>query len=507
MHPAPASNPLRALSYRTPDSNPRSAPNSLIRALLLFLSVFALAVAPAAAQQSFSYSDRGQMQVGIAFANYRTPLTPASNGMFYSISTGFGSNGSGYVYMVDTNGNSTDILDFDSSDATAGIALPIGNLIQGPDGFLYGATLVGGQYNWGVFYKIWVDGSNFTVLHSFDGQSDGGAPIDGITLASDGNFYAVGNSVYYSDDSASSTNHPYHSAGQEALLTQQKKGSPHQFLRGLPLHRSTAIRSASRSITPTPNGPGPSGCSDYPHSAFYQLTTSGDMTEIYCEATSNGLHSVTGPLVEINPLQFLDMTSWSDTLAAPAMFSHQRRRRSGFPRPIPLAITRLAASPPARMATSTSRTCLQIDAIDGCTNNNVSGVLQAYQSEVLVFTPTQTSCTSANNMLRGLFLATDGGLYGASPSEQLMATAASFASTPANHPSTILTSSSQVPESAPSSDPRPGCGRQLLRRHLGHQPEQPLRSKRLLLRSTPIPTCPRRSYSPPATPPPRLCSR
>jgi hypothetical protein len=414
MYPTPSSNPLHALAYRGHGSN-GPGPNRLIRALLLFLSVFALAVAPAPAQ-SFSYSDLGQMQVGVAPANYVTPLTPASNGMFYSISTGYGSTGDGYIYMVDTFGNSTDILDFAASDATAGVAIPIGNLIQGPDGFLYGTTLLGGQYNWGVFYKVWVDGSNFQVLYSFDGETDGGAPIDGITLASDGNFYAIGNSVYYSD-STSSTNHPYHSAAS-SLLTPQKKGSPHQFLRGLPLHRSSAI--AARSKSHAHPDEGPSGCSDFPYSSFYQLTTSGNMTELYCEAESNGLREVTGPLVETSPLQFYDMTSWSNTFSAPAIFTI-----SGGEGPEFLSATPSGDYPGGGLTAGTdgnfymTYNAYKNVESSGCDNNNVVGVLQAAFSEGIIFTANQADCSAANTILPGLFLATDGGLYGASESSNV----------------------------------------------------------------------------------------
>ena len=66
---------------------------------------------------------------------------------------------------------------------------PIGALIQGTDGNVYGVTLTGGASGLGTIYRI--DGlGGFTLLHSFDG-SDGANPKSGLLQASDGNFYGT----------------------------------------------------------------------------------------------------------------------------------------------------------------------------------------------------------------------------------------------------------------------------------------------------------------------------
>jgi uncharacterized repeat protein (TIGR03803 family) len=65
---------------------------------------------------------------------------------------------------------------------------PIGALIQGTDGSVYGVTQLGGASGKGTIYRI--DAGGFTPLHSFDG-SDGASPKSGLIQALDGNFYGT----------------------------------------------------------------------------------------------------------------------------------------------------------------------------------------------------------------------------------------------------------------------------------------------------------------------------
>jgi uncharacterized repeat protein (TIGR03803 family) len=69
---------------------------------------------------------------------------------------------------------------------------PEGPLIQGNDGALYGLTYDGGNViaASGTIFKINCDGSNFTVLHTFDALSQGGRnPRGGLLQATDGALY------------------------------------------------------------------------------------------------------------------------------------------------------------------------------------------------------------------------------------------------------------------------------------------------------------------------------
>lgn len=75
--------------------------------------------------------------------------------------------------------------------------LPMGRLIFGSDGNLYGTTnqggLVANRYNSGTIFKISRNGT-YKILHMFSGNSgtgDGANPTAGLIQASDGNFYGT----------------------------------------------------------------------------------------------------------------------------------------------------------------------------------------------------------------------------------------------------------------------------------------------------------------------------
>jgi len=66
---------------------------------------------------------------------------------------------------------------------------PTGGLVQGVDGNFYGTTVSGGTGGVGTVFKIGA-GGNLTSLHSFNG-SDGLDPFAGLVLGIDGNFYGT----------------------------------------------------------------------------------------------------------------------------------------------------------------------------------------------------------------------------------------------------------------------------------------------------------------------------
>jgi uncharacterized repeat protein (TIGR03803 family) len=64
-------------------------------------------------------------------------------------------------------------------------------LTAAPDGTLFGATSAGGQYRYGVLFKVKPDGSNYTILHQFLGnQSDGSHPTS-LLVGPDGAVYGA----------------------------------------------------------------------------------------------------------------------------------------------------------------------------------------------------------------------------------------------------------------------------------------------------------------------------
>jgi uncharacterized repeat protein (TIGR03803 family) len=73
---------------------------------------------------------------------------------------------------------------------TADGANPAGALIADGSGNIYGTTSVGGAFNQGAVFE-WAAGGPETVLYSFTGGPDGGAPEAGLTLGPGGVLYGT----------------------------------------------------------------------------------------------------------------------------------------------------------------------------------------------------------------------------------------------------------------------------------------------------------------------------
>jgi hypothetical protein len=80
-------------------------------------------------------------------------------------------------------------------------------LVFGSDGYLYGTTTLGGNIlqppyysaysNYGTLFKILPTGLGYNLLHSFQINSDGNAPMAGLTFdAADGRFYSMTQGPY-----------------------------------------------------------------------------------------------------------------------------------------------------------------------------------------------------------------------------------------------------------------------------------------------------------------------
>ena len=70
-------------------------------------------------------------------------------------------------------------------------AFPVGSLVQGRDGLLYGVAASGGDSGKGTLYRLSPDGSTFAVLHHFSGGEDGGTPQAGLVVDAKGNVYGT----------------------------------------------------------------------------------------------------------------------------------------------------------------------------------------------------------------------------------------------------------------------------------------------------------------------------
>src|SRR5262249_11518654 len=128
-------------------------------------------------------------------ASPRAKLLSGSDGYLYGTTYMGGSSNIGTVFRSDTNGNLQTLISFDTSNG----ALPTGGLIAGQDGFLYGTTEEGFFYDTnsnqaiifgaGTVFRMTTDGE-LTTLYSLGGES-GYAPLGNLVQGSDGALYGA----------------------------------------------------------------------------------------------------------------------------------------------------------------------------------------------------------------------------------------------------------------------------------------------------------------------------
>ncbi len=127
-----------------------------------------------------------------------TGVVVGPDNYLYGTTLNGGERNKGTVWRIATDGSDYSVIhEFDGPDGEN----PEGALVVGPDGLLYGTTLVGGSSNRGTVYRIATTG-NYEVLYSFpklSAFSDDGYPVNstganpraGLTLSADGNFYGM----------------------------------------------------------------------------------------------------------------------------------------------------------------------------------------------------------------------------------------------------------------------------------------------------------------------------
>ncbi len=115
------------------------------------------------------------------------PLVQGSDLNFYGTTAFGGTNEGGVVFQMTPGGAVSTLWRFNS--ATDG-SEPVGALVQGGDGNFYGTAAGGGANDAGTVFRV-SSGGAFTNLYNFTGGTDGGVPIAGLILGSDGSFYGT----------------------------------------------------------------------------------------------------------------------------------------------------------------------------------------------------------------------------------------------------------------------------------------------------------------------------
>jgi len=114
-------------------------------------------------------------------------------GNLYGTTSSGGANGTGTVFELSPNahGGWTDKVLYSFGFAPDGVN-PMSSLVFDSSGNLYGTTFNGGV-DWGTVFELSPGNSTWTetILYTFTGGSDGGAPLAGLVFDAAGNLYGT----------------------------------------------------------------------------------------------------------------------------------------------------------------------------------------------------------------------------------------------------------------------------------------------------------------------------
>ena len=117
-------------------------------------------------------------------------LLRGSNGVLYGNTTEGGTT-NGTVFKLNQDGSAYAILHTFRGPPDDGV-YPIGALVEGNDGALYGTTATGGANSDGTIFRLNQEGTGYTNLHYFDSrEKDGALPRAGLIQASDHLLYGT----------------------------------------------------------------------------------------------------------------------------------------------------------------------------------------------------------------------------------------------------------------------------------------------------------------------------
>ena len=120
-------------------------------------------------------------------------LLLGADGAFYGTTQGGGGGYSGTVFKITTRGVHTTLYTFCSRANCADGWRPVGGLVQGSDGDLYGTTYYGGAHGSGSIFRMTTRGA-MVWLYSFCSAPycpDGKSPAATLIQGTDGNFYGT----------------------------------------------------------------------------------------------------------------------------------------------------------------------------------------------------------------------------------------------------------------------------------------------------------------------------
>jgi len=135
-------------------------------------------------RQTVLYTFRGGLDGAFAASG----LVRDAQGNLYGTTFQGGALDVGVFFKLDPAGNETVLHNFGKTGDGYGPFVP--DLVRDSAGNFYGTTYEGGAFSQGVVYKVDRKGHE-TVLYSFTGGADGGAPYAGVVLDTAGNLYGT----------------------------------------------------------------------------------------------------------------------------------------------------------------------------------------------------------------------------------------------------------------------------------------------------------------------------
>jgi uncharacterized repeat protein (TIGR03803 family) len=122
-----------------------------------------------------------------------TPLTQGADGHFYGTTLSDGAGEAGSIFRITSDGTFTTLIEFSGMEGRRRGARPASALTLGENGNLFGTTSSGGLNNAGTIFRLTPDGE-FTTLVDFSGESapaPGSSPLGALLLGSDGHLYGT----------------------------------------------------------------------------------------------------------------------------------------------------------------------------------------------------------------------------------------------------------------------------------------------------------------------------
>jgi uncharacterized repeat protein (TIGR03803 family) len=194
----------------------------------------------------------------------------ATTGDLFGTTGAGGASGYGTVFKLNPQTGQETVLHTFAAGADG--AYPTSSVVQDASGTLYGTTLRGGAFGYGIVYKLDSNGVE-TVLHNFGGPSDGAYPYAGVVLDAAGNLYgatAYGGTGSCASGPGCGTLYKVDTTGTESILYSFTGGADSAYPNGV-------VLDAAGNIYGSASG----GYAGTGYGTVFKLDTTNQLTVLY----------------------------------------------------------------------------------------------------------------------------------------------------------------------------------------------------------------------------------